>query len=75
MDQTVHGDPDLGLVKIEVFSNEQGGGPEFVGMTIEVDLHDEVPAVSEWGLIVITLLAMTLGTIMLARRRGVTTAT
>lgn len=29
-----------------------------------------VPAVSEWGLIVVTLLAMTLGTIMIARRRG-----
>lgn len=27
-----------------------------------------IPAVSEWGLIVVTLLAMTLGTIMLARR-------
>ncbi|MHC4697179.1 MAG: DUF4215 domain-containing protein [Planctomycetota bacterium] len=29
-----------------------------------------IPAVSEWGLIVLTLLAMVLATIMLARRRG-----
>ena len=29
----------------------------------------DVPTVSEWGLVVLTLLGMTAGTIMLARRR------
>lgn len=42
--------------------------PDTDAVTLTVYCNESIPTVSEWGLIVLTLLAMTLATIMLARR-------
>ena len=51
-------------------------GPRLDNMAPDVEIPDaaEIPTVSEWGLIVLTLLGMTAGTIILARRRRPATA-
>ncbi len=38
--------------------------------TLSFDLPIPVPALSEWGVVVLTLILMVVGTVMLARRRG-----
>ncbi len=47
-----------------------GGDDVSRGLAINIFLVPPIPTVSEWGLIILTLLGLTLGTIVFARRRG-----
>ena len=42
-----------------------------IGGAVELIVADPVPAVSEWGMVAMTLLVLTAGSLVLARRRRV----
>jgi hypothetical protein len=58
---------------IPLYAQEGDGGTPvaYLGNAVHITYlpHGGIPTVSEWGLIVLTLLGMVLGTMMLARRR------
>jgi hypothetical protein len=55
-----------------MFQYEEGGEIEAIVQMNEVDLRgaDSIPAVSEWGVIVMTLLVLSAGTLVFIRRWG-----
>ena len=57
-----------GLHYVNIHSTVDGGG-EIRGQVLQVPV-DPVPAVSEWGLVVMLLLTLTAGTMAIMRRRA-----
>ena len=67
-------EPDLEDLDVVLFRVEASAGTqssvEMVQLLVEeVTADPAIPTVSEWGLIVITLLMLTAGTVVLGRRR------
>jgi hypothetical protein len=51
-------------------SSEESADPDNKHPRLEVVLGDPVPAVSKWGLVIIALLGLSIGTIILKRRHS-----